>query len=754
MIMFYDVMLIDDDPVLHRPQKERRVLLENLVTEIKWKAGLVWHQEVDFSTPRGPKYLKRALAYAFVQRYEGLVLKPADEPYFDLARPVRGRFPSRWIKLKKDCIKGLGDTADFAVVGAGYHVKEAAKYPGIKLAWTNFYIGCLRNKEAVLRSGAKPRFLVFDKVSDCIKKDDLVFLNQHGQFPDRAMDLGSADAAAAFDVNFASGLARPKTLFRKPFVFDIAGSGFDKSPNRDIFTLRFPRVIKVHHDRDWKQAVSLDELQAMATEARTAPSKDLVCGEVQAWVEKLDQLDRGARDQRPSWDYSDDEEDDNGDPVEEASMSRNPKQPRRARTNGAPPFVRMDTEEMRDQERRMSSGEVVERPSSKHSMSSITSDGALQTPPTSSPLSKGSGNNPRQPHVVSSVGRPSRNPRKRNSDAVDLEEASRRWKKARPLLQQSKSTPNPSSTDQKSPLRAITNSAHSALSPRSTISPHKRQHSPTTEFSFVRKVAIGSDEHLRRTQKKPGILMEPSSPARETTPSSSTTATTTQQTVFRDAVLVPAPSPVWKDTKVTQLPTPSSSAERSFTQRQIRKLRKCHLILSPCLVDGDHPLKALLAQHSISHSSFPDHPPSSMSALPADRKDKSNIYVLVDSDSNHVNGKNVWRLVPHIPHWHPQQVLIWDWRLVEAILKDEVVGEAEKTRLAKEHFFAKVSWNPDSEGQGTVEVQWRNWSVSRVSKEELDRLQVIEYGALEVAKGVAGVNGGDLDYAAVLAFWA
>ncbi len=143
-----------------------------------------------------------------------------------------------------------------------------------------------------------------------------------------------------------------------------------------------------------------------------------------------------------------------------------------------------------------------------------------------------------------------------------------------------------------------------------------------------------------------------------------------------------------------------------------------------------------------------------MSALPTDIKDKSNIYVLVDSDSNHVNGKNVWRLVPHIPHWHPQQVLIWDWRLVEAILKDEVGDEAEKTRLAKERFFAKMSWNPDSEGQGTVEVQWRNWSVSRVSKEELDRLQVIENGAGEVALGIAEINGGDLDYAAVLAFWA
>ena len=131
MLLYYDVMLIDDDPVVHRPHKRRRQLLERLVTPIKGRADIVWQKHVRFDRPTGPEKLKKALALAFVQRWEGLVLKPSDEAYFDLGKPVQRRFPSRWVKLKKDCIKGLGDTADFAVVGAGYDVTEAEKYDGI-----------------------------------------------------------------------------------------------------------------------------------------------------------------------------------------------------------------------------------------------------------------------------------------------------------------------------------------------------------------------------------------------------------------------------------------------------------------------------------------------------------------------------------------------------------------------------------------------------------------------------------------------
>lgn len=708
MIMFYDVMIIDDDLALHQPYRERRRLLERLVTPIRGKAGITWQKHVQFSKPDGPKRLKEALAHAFVRRWEGLVLKPSDEPYFDLERPVKGRHPSRWIKLKKDCIEGLGDSADFAVVAAGYDVREASRLPDLDLKWTHFYIGCLRNKETVLQSGAKPQFLIFDKICDCLKKEDLVYLNQHGQFPLRSMEPGSLDAHETYNLDFAAGLPRPKVIFRKPFVFDVAGSGFDKSPDRDIFTLRFPRVLKLHRDRDWRQAVGLDELQAIAIEAMTTPKGDL-SEELAEWIGKLDRLDRGANGQMPSWDYTDDEDEElevQGQKLPPVSAA---KPTRRAQMPVAPPLVRMDTGEMQDKEYRLSTGEVVDRSTSKHLVASITSDGALQNPPRSSQLSRGTDLSSKHLSPPSLLG-------KRTVESTDLEEASRTSKKARPSLLRSKR--DPKGTDSSNtptygkPLREITSSAcASSQSPGLKRLPQTKQPS-TTDFSLVRKIAVDADEHLYGRSNKRRKILEPSSPSRETVASESTTAATTQQTLFYDALSPPPSSPGRQQKENSIIPTPPSTAENPVEQA-ILGLKKRQLILSPCLMDHKHPLKELLAKQSIEPSDFPSTTPFPASASP-----KHSIIFLVEPADRHLTGKHIWSLVRHIPAWHPRLVRVWDWRIAEAMLKDEVGDTGDRKKRVKEAFYAKLSWDPEKE---TVEVRWREGEVSRMRKEDLKR---------------------------------
>ena len=755
MIIFYDVMLIDDDPVLHQPHRQRRRLLEGLVSQIEGRTGLVWHREIDFSKPRGPHDLKKALAFAFVQRWEGLVLKPADEPYFDLTRPAIGRYPSRWIKLKKDCIKGLGDTADFAVIGAGYNVKEATKSPSLNLSWTHFYIGCLRNKEQVLGSGAMPIFFVFDKVSDCIKREDLLYLNRHGKFPDRALEPGSADALETFDLEFASGLAKPRALFRKPFVFEIAGSGFDKSPNRDIFTLRFPRVMKIHQDRDWRQAVSLDELQEMVTEARTVPSRDLVSGEVKAWMAKLDNLDHEKAGQRPPWDYSGNEGDDAIDECDSALASSRSNTVRKSGTPAAPFLKQIHTAKMRPVEQRVDSGKVIERPSSKHSMSSIASNGTLQTPPLSSPLSKGSGSHDVPLDRLDTNGPLFTSSKKRSATGSFRQEDIRSSKRARPQsVLHSKSMPNPSSTSiigQKRPLREIINPSASPVRRSDSFHNPPNHHAEplTTNSLFVQKVIAASDEHLRRMYKRRRIIKEPWSPARETTVSPSTIASTTQQTVNHEAVYVPSPSPLKRMTKTAHMSTPPSTAESKFFKKHIKKLRECCLILSPCITNTNHPLKQLLAKYLIPHLPFP---PSELPSNPVWDMNarKSGVYVLIDIENEENAGRCVWCLVKQVSQWHLKPISLWDWRLVEAILKDEVGDEAEKKRLVGKYFYAQLSSNSEV----AVEVRWRDGTISRVPEEELDQHQIIEEGVDGRIEDLRKAGDDELSYEGVLALWA
>ena len=706
MIVFYDVMLVDDDPVLHRTHRERRRLLKKLVKPIKGRVGLLWQKHVSFSTPDGARRLKQALAQAFVMRWEGLVLKPSDEPYFDLGRSSNGRYPSRWIKLKKDCIKGLGDSADFAVFGAGYDIKEAGKHPDLDLSWTHFYIGCLRNKHAVLHSAAKPHILVFDKISECIKKEDLLYLNQHGQYPLRAMETGSKDLTDIYNLELASGLPVPKVIFRKPFVFDVAGSGFDKAPNRDIFTLRFPRVLRLHLDRDWKQAVSLDELQAMAVEARTSPTSNL-SREIAEWTEKLDQLDRGADGQLQSWDFTDNEDEEPEDFVEVPSTLSTMKSYRRVKTPTAAPLVRMDTGEIRDQEQRLGSGEVVQRPSSKRLMASTTSDCSLRTPPSSSPPKQDS-------HIRSKQMSPPCFARKRSLSIIDLEEDSRGSKKARPSLIQSKSDSNSTVCSNTAacnpPLREITNSARPLAHYRNIDHPPETSLPPDIKSIFVRKLPVSLDNNTY-SRSKSRRIMEPSSPDRATTASESTTANTTQVADSYNAVSAPSHTVEGQQPNNASVPTPPSTAENPMAS-EIVKLRRRQIILSPSLADGNHRLHNVLAQHSIRTCQFLDSP-----IWPATASSRYSIMFLVESAEGHLNGQYMGSLLRNVPNWHPRSIRVWDWRGVEAMLRGEVEDtEEERRRLVNTNHVAKMWWIPERE---VVAVRWENGEIEEVGRNEI-----------------------------------
>lgn len=709
MIVFYDVMLVDDDPVLHRTHRERRRLLEKLVKSIKGKVGLLWQKHVNFSTPDGARRLKEALAQAFVMRWEGLVLKPSDEPYFNLGRSSNGRYPSRWIKLKKDCIKGLGDTADFAVLGAGYDVQEAGKHPDLNLSWTHFYIGCLRNKDAVLHSAAKPHMLVFDKISECIKKEDLLYLNQQGQYPLRAMEPGSKDLTDVYNLELASGLPVPKVIFRKPFVFDVAGSGFDKAPNRDIFTLRFPRVLRLHRDRDWKQAASLDELQAMAVEARTAPTGNL-SRDIAEWTEKLDQLDHGADGQLQPWDFTDNEDEQPDSFIEMPSTLSTTKTYHRVKTPTAAPLVRMDTGEMREQEQRLGSGEVVQRPSSKKLMASSTGDCSLCTPSSSSPPEQDS-------HIRTRQMSPPCFARKRRLPRNHLEEDSRGSKKARPSLIQSKSESNSTVCSNTAacnqPLREITNSARPLACHRNIDPPQETNLRPVIKSIFVRKLPVIVDNNTNR-RSKPRRTMEPSSPDRATTASESTTANTTQEADSNNA-MPPPPRPVeGQQPDNASLPTPPNTAEHPMAG-DIEHLRRRQIILSPSLADGNHRLHNALAQHSIRTCQFVDSP-----IFPATASSRYSIMFLVEPTEEYLNGQYIGSLVRHMSRWHPRSVRVWDWRGVEAMLNGEIQDtEEDRRRLVNTNHVAKLWWIPERE---VAAVRWEDGMIEELGREELKRL--------------------------------
>jgi len=463
MLVFYDVLLIDNDPVLTKPQRNRRKQLEQLVVPIPGRADLVMREEVYFSSPDGPKQLQRAFASGITQRWEGFVLKPCDEPYFMMMEHSRDNYSGCWIKLKKDYIQGLGDTADFAVVGASYD-GNTAKATGMKnLSWTHFHIACLENKEDVLRFDAKPVFKTLDAVNQCIRKDDLETLNQLGQF--RAKPYNPRGSYDEFEVRFSPNLSQKmEVVFDRPFVFEVMGSGFDKLPNTNYFTLRFPRVLKIHWDRTFKDTVSLSEFEDMAEHVRSIPV-DATSQEDAAWIAKLEQADRGKRG-IPSW-WEDSQTLSSSQPSSEASHLHSQSQSSKRRKIAAPAsLVRVDTQEMFPGESRSQTGEPFLRPTTQDSQATVMS---LPTPPASS-QEVAMGTCLKAPNLCA-AGPLAGNSRKRDADTSDGDRHSSNPKRIRSTAPESykatsDSLPSTKVASSKAPLSEITNpSLHRKASP-------------------------------------------------------------------------------------------------------------------------------------------------------------------------------------------------------------------------------------------------------------------------------------------------
>ncbi|CAI7678561.1 unnamed protein product [Penicillium manginii] len=284
MIIFFDILVLDDDICLRKPHRQRRLLLKDVVSPIDGRADLAHQEVLDFAHLESRERLEVSFARAISQRWEGYVLKASDDPYFPIYAAGTNASFGRWIKLKKDYIQGLGDTLDIALVGAYYEVRDAAALSSVKgLKWTHFLVGCLQNKEAVLELGETPHFQIIDALHwHSMHKDDMQALNQHGEFS--ACD---PDECPAFSVEYGyRELSRACVLFKKPFVVELNGSGFDKPSGARYYALRHPRILKIHTDRTFEDAASFQELQLLAEAARSVPTEEL-SDEIGHWRKRL-----------------------------------------------------------------------------------------------------------------------------------------------------------------------------------------------------------------------------------------------------------------------------------------------------------------------------------------------------------------------------------------------------------------------------------------------------------------------------------
>ncbi|KAJ0416400.1 hypothetical protein BJY00DRAFT_291714 [Aspergillus carlsbadensis] len=283
MMVFFDILLLDDNICLRNPHRERRLLLKNTVQTIPGFADIADQRIIDFSRPDGQSKLESFFSMGIAERWEGFVLKGCEDPYFPILINPGDSCTGRWIKLKKDYIPGLGDTIDVALIGAAYNARDASTLErGGKLSWTHFFVGCLENKDEVLQASATPRFCIVDVIDyHGMSATIMQNLNTSGKYGARR-----ADSCDDTDFEYGNpGMARMDVVFKTPFVVEMLGSSFEKPSGARYYTLRFPRILKIHSDRSIEDAVSFRELQDLAGAAVSVPG-DLLEEEAE-WVKRV-----------------------------------------------------------------------------------------------------------------------------------------------------------------------------------------------------------------------------------------------------------------------------------------------------------------------------------------------------------------------------------------------------------------------------------------------------------------------------------
>lgn len=166
MFICYDILLLDSQSYLSLSYDKRMFALTNLIEPRPGYIEFASRFEINFSNPIALETLREQFAYGITQKWEGFVLKPCDAPYLNFAAGN----DTGWIKLKKDYIKGLGDTADFAIVGACFEPRRGKERGFNGGGLTTFFAGLLMNKDGVVR------FVCFRLYALPVKDANSIFL--------------------------------------------------------------------------------------------------------------------------------------------------------------------------------------------------------------------------------------------------------------------------------------------------------------------------------------------------------------------------------------------------------------------------------------------------------------------------------------------------------------------------------------------------------------------------------------------------
>ncbi|KAJ9092045.1 hypothetical protein QFC20_007476 [Naganishia adeliensis] len=291
-VFAFDLMLLNDTPLLGQPFSIRRHLLRSLFTPFANPADptVARFSHVESIDSTKPEDVQAFFEQVVSQKCEGLMVKllesgegltGEDEDIEDgqeggkkrKAGGTKKPLPSTyepdarsqgWLKVKKDYLEGMGDSLDLVPIGAWWGLgRKAGWYSPILLGLYNPETGAL---EAVCKC--------ISGFSDAFYKDLLVRFPPEGS-PDKCRK------SEPFTYVETGGL-RPDLWFEPREVWEIRGADISLSPvytaaashlgSERGLSIRFPRFIRRREDKSWEEATTAEQFAEMYRKQSANPT--------------------------------------------------------------------------------------------------------------------------------------------------------------------------------------------------------------------------------------------------------------------------------------------------------------------------------------------------------------------------------------------------------------------------------------------------------------------------------------------------
>eukprot|EP00698_Gefionella_okellyi_P019808 TRINITY_DN6134_c0_g1_i1.p1 TRINITY_DN6134_c0_g1~~TRINITY_DN6134_c0_g1_i1.p1 ORF type:complete len:1270 (+),score=347.91 TRINITY_DN6134_c0_g1_i1:41-3811(+) len=236
-VFVFDILYLEGKSLLETPIMERRKLLQANVNVIPNHLLLsemrIIYKEDD---------LGDMMSEVLSKKLEGLVMKDVRGEYEPAAR--------HWLKIKKDYLHGMADSADLVVLGAYFGTGSKGGM------MSTFLMGCL---DRTNKSGMK-QFKTVCKVGNGHDDKTLAQLQKTLKMVKISQDVSLVPTW--LDVH---NMHVPDFVSVDPYnspIWEIQGAEFSDSHHHTakFISIRFPRVTKIRDDKDVNSSTSLSEL--------------------------------------------------------------------------------------------------------------------------------------------------------------------------------------------------------------------------------------------------------------------------------------------------------------------------------------------------------------------------------------------------------------------------------------------------------------------------------------------------------------